>query len=1065
MELYIADSLERLLQKLQSQLQENLDPLKAPRILVPNRNLRRWMQMQLAQKQGVAANLNFQYLEQGISSILGSGIRQKQASAGLQLWSLIHALKNSSATSDDSLDVYRRATHLTFLFRDYEYHRNPMIRGWQKELESSCTDFEPDIFALEEEFPVEQENRYLKEQRNLYQRTLSQIHKAGYLSFSEMAGLALESGGFSSQPVYVFGLSRMSRLHLSLLFRLSLHFPVRIFLFDVFAGSMDLSLREDWQKINPPEFRTRKEEKTMIVDHPDLSEKEYSFQRDGLELLYLFRRGQQFLQEKGSDLSWYRSPGKTTAGILKQLPTSDSIRIVEAPGMRKEVEFIHDDILLKLARDRDLKPEDIGILVPTMHRYRAHFEYVFGGRKQLPFNLTDFSARETSRLGDALRTILKFDQPLDRRNVFHLLSNPLIRKKWGFQSDEFQSLLEKIDELNIFRGSEDSVFPVHSWKYGLRRLRLSEIMVGQQKPFQGYMPAGPGIYDPDLFARLWDFLSQLERFRREIRTSQDPFNVIRELIQNFISIEDHRQESRIYLTLMEGLQAAREESQKPGAMTDALMAREWVLESLKEVAGGIGEYLVQGVTISALQPMRPIPFRYLYIAGLKEGDFPGFPMTHPEDLRRQYRLPGDSSLPDGNRFLFLEALTSCQEGLILSYIGRDLARDDEYQPSSVILELEDFLPDHSRERLPALWMSDQYRNRAVLDPLHVRVLQERWQLPEKTGNPVAEEVQAAALYRKSYKPHQLVRLFTEPLRAFLEFKLNAFPLRQEDSSDVSDEPYRLLFQERKNLKYLFLSLAPHFLGRTSEYKNLLESCYEDLIARGAAPADFFADLDFRSILQKQPWTALKNQAFLDLAEKGQYISSLRPGIPLQEFMELSTPFTHRGLEFHFIIPHYSEQERSFLVPASSTDATALNITFLNILFFALHRGLALDHRVHFLNFSGEGKLASFRLKLSRDELLEMADFLCDELQAYGPLMFYEALQEGEELTDHRLEELLLESWQELQDSSHPVLGMVMEKLSARQLMDLILQSRNESSDESILQRRVEMRSRIEEVWQ
>ncbi len=95
----------------------------------------------------------------------------------------------------------------------------------------------------------------------------------------------------------------------------------------------------------------------------------------------------------------------------------------------------------------------------------------------------------------------------------------------------------------------------------------------------------------------------------------------------------------------------------------------------------------------------------------------------------------------------------------------------------------------------------------------------------------------------------------------------------------------------------------------------------------------------------------------------------------------------------------------------------------------------------------------------------MAEYICDELQIYGPLMFYEAFQHEEEMSDLRLEELLLDSWQELQDSSHPVLGMVMEKLDASQLMELILQSRNHPSDESALERRIQMRSRIEEVWQ
>lgn len=1070
MELYIADTLERLLSKLQSQLASHSDPLRPPRLLVPNRNLRRWMQMQLANSQGVAANLNFQYLEQGISSVLSAGLQSRQASAGLQQWALIQALQTdpsidpSLGSAPDSLELYRRSAHLTYLFRDYEYHRNPMIRSWQKELSSSPTTFDSDIFGLEETFSLE-ENHHFRTQKKLYCSMLEKLHSAGFLGFSELAGLALERGEFTDDPLYVFGLSRMSRLHLSLLFRLSLHFPVRIFLFDVFSSSLTHPQGTEWEQIDPPVFQTRKEDESLQVLHRNLSEQEYSFQRDGQELLFLFRKGQSFLESKGSYLLWHRYPGSKSAGVLKSLGPDTSLKIVEAPGMRKEVEFIHDDILIKLRDDDSLKPEDIGILVPTMHRYRAHFEYVFGGRNQLPFNLTDFSARETSRLGDALRTLLKFDQPLDRRNVFHLLANPMIRKKWGFQSEDYQSLLQKVDELNIFRGSSDTVFPVHSWKHGLRRLRLSDIMVGRAGPFQGYQPAPRGIFEPDLFGRLWDFIEQLESFRKELKHSDDPFTVIRELIQTFVSIKDHRKESRIYLSLMESLQSAREECKKIGFIPAPLMAREWVLESLKEVAGGIGEYLIQGVTISALQPMRPIPFRHLYIAGLKEGDFPGFPLSHPEDLRRQFRLPGDSSLPDGNRFLFLEAISSYEDSLTLSYVGRDLARDDEYQPSSVILELEDFLKREKRQLLPYLWISREYNNSEILDPLHVKVLRERWFAETQSSNPVPEKQEPSALFRKSFKPHQLVRLFTEPLRAFLEFKLNAYPLRQEDASDVSDEPYRLIPGHRNQLKYLMRDLAAHFLGSSEAYRKLLETLYQDLISRGAAPAGYFADLDYFTLDQNQPYLSLENQTFIDLvADDGAYISSMRPDLRPLPFMQLESPYSIRGMEFHFSIPYYSNQSRRFIVPAGNAlDSRTLIGTFMSLLFFALQRNMELKHEVCFLKLSGEGKLEVRQLSVGLDEMKEMAEYLCDELQIYGPLMFHD-LKEGD-LSPHRMEELLLDSWQELQESTHPVLGMVMEKLDASRLMELIMQSGSLGADSSEFERRVEMRTRIEEVWQ
>jgi hypothetical protein len=49
--------------------------------------------------------------------------------------------------------------------------------------------------------------------------------------------------------------------------------------------------------------------------------------------------------------------------------------------------------------------------------------------------------------------------------------------------------------------------------------------------------------------------------------------------------------------------------------------------------GRYGDYLTSGVTISALLPMRPIPFKIVYVLGMQEGDFPGRADTSSLDLR------------------------------------------------------------------------------------------------------------------------------------------------------------------------------------------------------------------------------------------------------------------------------------------------------------------------------------------------------------------------------------------------------------------------------------------------
>ncbi|MCB1166882.1 MAG: exodeoxyribonuclease V subunit gamma, partial [Leptospiraceae bacterium] len=642
-------------------LESQTDPFLAPHVLVPNRNLRRWLQMQIAARNGIAANIKFEYLEQGLVGILRNVVPHVQLAdpASIQ-WSLLRALEATSEGSD-SIDQFRKASRYSYLFRDYEYHRNRTVRQWQAELESTLAPSgNLDIFDFDERVSESEGHSW---QKSLYQAMLSILHERGMHTLTELGCATLEGERIpAGAELHIFGLSRMSRLHISILFRLALQRDVHIYLFDVFGPSIPSADADG--EIHPALKAVT--ERDYIHIEANIPDAEYSFQKDGLELIYLFQKGAEFLNNHGAEARWFRHRCAGQDGILGRLNGGGpSVELVEAPGIRREIESIADHIQMQLARDPTLQPEQIGILVPTMHRYRSHFEYVFRSRNKIPFNLTDFSARETSRLGEALRAMLRFDQPLDRRTVFQLLSNRAVRTRWNIQEEDFRRILEVCDQLNLFRGIEDSAFPVHGWEHGLRRLRLGSIMAVQE-PFLGYLPADAALTDADLLALFGQFLDTLEGYRRRLRSGEEPFAVIRQMVDALVNMEELRGETAIYMALLESV----ESGQRAAAISpiDAMAAREWIMDSLNEVAGGIGEYLIQGVTISALQPMRPIPFRRLYIAGLKEGDFPGFPVMHPEDLRADFRLPGDSSLPDGNRFLFLEALASCSERIVLSYV-------------------------------------------------------------------------------------------------------------------------------------------------------------------------------------------------------------------------------------------------------------------------------------------------------------------------------------------------------------------------------------------------------------
>ena len=82
------------------------------------------------------------------------------------------------------------------------------------------------------------------------------------------------------------------------------------------------------------------------------------------------------------------------------------------------------------------------------------------------------------------------------------------------------------------------------------------------------------------------------------------------------------------------------------------LIREMILSSLEKIEGMRGQYSVGGVTIAALQPLKPMPFRIVYILGMGEDNFPGSNVLSGLDLRGLQRCPAISGRPNSIAICF-----------------------------------------------------------------------------------------------------------------------------------------------------------------------------------------------------------------------------------------------------------------------------------------------------------------------------------------------------------------------------------------------------------------------------
>ena len=423
-------------------------------------------------------------------------------------------------------------------------------------------------------------------------------------------------------------------------------------------------------------------------------------------------------------------------GETGKLPQDASLQIVGAPGVRREVEMVYNAILGAV-----WKPEgsgerpwgecdfsDIAVLVPDMATYRPFIEAVFDARDGIPFGLVDTTASEDSAsLAGFLALADLGRRGLTRETLFALLDNPCVQTALSFTPDDvadWRDVAARIGAFDGFEAREGESFT--GWDWALSRLRLATVAdaVTRDRGAQSPEPVPLAPVNDRAVLRLSEIVELLHRrveetFRdskadappssaqpaprrlacgpkpNEPQGSESPNwrRALSQLAREFLAVPkgddgkaDELEDSvrRKVLKTIAGLAGL------PGKQTAEL-----AVAAVEHFAGGLpcrrGGYLTNGVTIASLQPMRPVPFRQVFVLGLGEGGFPGRTgAVDMLDVRGAGWKLGDVSLPKMNRFLFLETLMAVRDRLVLSYPNRDIKKDAELFPSGIVRELESF---------------------------------------------------------------------------------------------------------------------------------------------------------------------------------------------------------------------------------------------------------------------------------------------------------------------------------------------------------------------------------------
>ena len=751
-ELFFSNQLEYLAEKLARIVFEDHrradNPFLPLKIIVPNNNLAKWLTLMLARRESIVMNVDFQFLETGLWEMIAAlGTSPQPAEmlgktkARLLILFVLTQIKkddpdltpvvgylfkpNGQKHPDYSIRLWQLSERLARLFQEYEYHRTDMVREWLNgRLESD------DLARCEQRIYLA-----MIEARNAAAVTAD----GPMLSLMEYADRVLptviktEGGPDDPDRIHFFGLSQVSAFHLAVIDRLKPFYDIQIYALNPsreFWEDTRTPAEKRWVKRNKPGLSIRNEETHAgelfeTQDHPLLA----AWGKPGRESVrllcqltdYTFNAGFSPIDKIDSVLKQVQNDILTLGTHIPsaRLNQDHSLQIFGCPGVHREVETVYQNILLNLSQDDHLQLTDIAVLVPDITVYKPVFDLVFNRLpRHLFYNLIDSRADIESVYGQAILGLLSLaTERFSRKTVFELILNPCLLHKWRIGPDDARIWAKWAESLNIFHSFErpDSAADnapesgCYTWKQGLQRLRLARIFSSNAAEqtdaihFKNLVPfADTDTGDTDLMEKFCLVVETLANVVDTLRMSSAPAARWRtslvDISQELLSIPpDYRGE----MTVRQGLFRALDDltffdrlhPAEGSSNLDATVISEYLRFNFGAISGGSGDYLTGGVTVSELQPMRPIPFKIIYVLGMEEGTFPGRVESSMLDLRLKKRRIGDISLPERNRYLFLETLLAAREKLYLSFVSRDLQKDRVLQPCNVVNQLKRYLEE------------------------------------------------------------------------------------------------------------------------------------------------------------------------------------------------------------------------------------------------------------------------------------------------------------------------------------------------------------------------------------
>ncbi len=675
------------------------DPFAAEVIVVPTYATARWLNLNIARQQGIAANIRYpqaaEWLWSLAKSVLSDIPAQDPYAEDRLCWKVFNALPGLAGAgrfaplqnylADDAGGVKRwqLSQRIAACFERYQSYRPEMIQAWCEGAESHWQAQLWRTILEAGDGPHRGE---------IMRRLRARLDEAG-----EIADLP--------ERISLFALSRVAPTYLDIINTLAGRTEVLLFQHN--------PTDQYWADLVSEKEQARKRlANPLHADYFDSANR----------LLTSWGRQGQVLQDllldlgpvTAAEIEDNHEPSGSSllqrlqAGLFRleqaqldeQLDDSVSVQICHSP--LRECQVLHDHLLTLLERHEDLAAEDILVMVPEISRYAPYIEAVFqhdssNKRPSLAWNISDTSVSDGHPLVRVFLQLLRLPgSRFTRSEIMSLLDCDEIRASFNLDAAALDDIHRLVDEARVRWGISAS----ERQAQGLPGVHENTWQQAWERLFAGYaMPADElwgeiaPISDVDseggvAIGRFRQLFERLVYWRERLATGASAAawqQRLHRLIDEFLAPSGANDESLLPLR-----EAISELAQSQAGELSPSLVVYWMEQQLAS-SQQAGRLYSGGITFCGMQPMRNIPFEVICVLGMQDEAFPRRERPIEFDLMRDSWRPGDPRKGDEDRYLMLETLLCARRYLYFSYCGRSLRDNSECQPSMLLRELLDYI--------------------------------------------------------------------------------------------------------------------------------------------------------------------------------------------------------------------------------------------------------------------------------------------------------------------------------------------------------------------------------------